>query len=96
MIVNLQIPKCEDPLEADDDTDVTSDHLMVVMSPISAINNDPKTDKKEIQFRPVTDEGIRSMEQALIDFSWDFIDNIENVDKRVEAFQDNLFAIFSQ
>ena len=55
-----------------------------------------KLTKKEIQFRPVTDEGIRSMEQALIDFSWDFIDNIENVDTRVEAFQDNLFAIFSQ
>ena len=36
------------------------------------------------------------MEQELIDFSWDFIDNIENVDKKVEAFQENLFAIFSE
>ena len=91
-----QNPKCEYPLEADDDTDVTSDHLMVVMSPISAINNDPKTEKKEIHFRPVTDEGLKAMEQALIDFSWDFIDKIENVDKKVVAFQDNLFEIFSE
>ena len=32
-------PVCEDSLEADDDSDVASDHFMVVMSPIDSVSN---------------------------------------------------------
>ena len=36
------------------------------------------------------------MEHALEGFSWDFIDNIEDINKKMEAFQDNLYAIFDE
>ena len=58
-----QVPVCLPPLDSDPDLDgKPSDHMMVVMSPISVINNKPARITKKIVFRPITDSGLQKMQ----------------------------------
>ena len=90
-----QTPVCEDPLQVDQDkVGSDSDHLMVTMTPLSTINNHVVTVKKRVEFRPLTDEGFKVMENQLQNLNWDFIEDVENRDK-LKVFQDVLFSIFT-
>ena len=69
-----QTPVCEDPLQVDQDKiGSDSDHLMVTMTPLSTLNNHVVTVKKRVEFRPMTDEGFKAMENKLQNLNWDFI-----------------------
>lgn len=92
-----QTPVCEDPIEVDDDKDgENSDHLMVKMLPLNTINNHVSTVKKDIVYRPLTDEGYRIMTEELTNFNWDFLESMENVEQQLEVFQETLFDIFDK
>ena len=59
-----QLPVCLPPLDADPDCNgKPSDHLMVVMPPISAVNNKPARIKKSFSFRPYNEVRLRQMHQ---------------------------------
>ena len=59
-----QLPVCLPPLDADPDSNgKPSDHLMVVMPPISAINNKPARTKKKFLFRPYNQVRLQQMQQ---------------------------------
>ena len=59
-------PVCLEPLAADEGTNgEASDHLMVVMEPISQINNKPARTKKTFAYRPFTDERLQQMQHWL-------------------------------
>ena len=59
-----QIPEIQPPLDADPDkTGKPSDHSIVVMQPISAINKKSCRTTKEIIFRPITDIGLHKMQE---------------------------------
>ena len=59
-----QEPECLAPLDSDPDRNgKPSDHLMVVMRPITVINNKPARNKKVIKHRPFTDERLQVMHE---------------------------------
>ena len=85
-----------DPLEPDPDKPgAASDHLMVVMSPIGAFNDRKTRVKKKIEFRPLNDQGFSEMGNKLQNFDWDLILSLESADSQMQAFQTNLFSMFS-
>ena len=54
-----QLPRCLAPLDSDPDKNgKSSDHLMVVMEPISTVNNQAARVKKKIPYRPFNEEKI--------------------------------------
>ena len=58
-----QMPIIQPPLDNDPDkTGSPSDHKIVVMEPISTINNKPARTTKTITYRPITEAGIEKME----------------------------------
>ena len=59
-----QEPECLAPLDSDPDRNgKPSDHLMVVMRPITVINNKPARNKKVNKHRPFTDERSQVMHE---------------------------------
>ena len=93
-----QSPVVMDPLEPDPDKPgVASDHLMVVMSPIGSLNDKKTRLKKKIVFRPLNDQGFNEMGNKLCRFDWDQqVLSLESADCQMEAFQNNLFSLFSE
>ena len=59
-------PSCEPPLDVHaDKIGSPSDHLMVLMSPLNAVDDKKLRKKKTIQFRAFTDEAYGKMENVL-------------------------------
>ena len=57
-----QLPQCLPPLDPDPDLDgKPSDHLMVVMSPVSTINNRPARERRHVTYRPYSDTRLQEM-----------------------------------
>ena len=57
-----QLPECLAPLDADPESNgKPSDHLMVVMEPISQLNNKPARTKKSFTYRPFTEDMLQKM-----------------------------------
>ena len=66
-----QTPKCLPPLDADPDCNgKPSDHLMVVMTPISVLNNKCVRTVRKITTRPISELGLQKMQQWLENESW--------------------------
>lgn len=66
-----QVPKCLPPLNTDPTSlGKPSDHLMVVMEPISEINNQPGRSKREIKYRPFNDERLHLMQEWIDKQDW--------------------------
>ena len=73
-----QKPKCLKPLSADPlSSGKPSDHLMVVMEPISMVNNEASKTTKEIIYRPLKEEGLQQMWEWIKNETWDAI-SLEN------------------
>ena len=82
---------------ADDDMDGSpSDHLMVVMTPLSNFQDKRGRIKKTIEYRPLTDDGYNAMGSALHDTDWSFLENIVSASDQMETFQTYLFKIFDR
>ena len=59
-----QIPEIQPPLDSDPDkTGKPSDHRIVVMKPVSIMNNKSYRTTKEITYRPITDVGLHNMKK---------------------------------
>ncbi len=99
IITNLskfyKIPSVEQPLEPDIDlTGSPSDHLMVVMSPMTIFDEKRGRQVRNIEFRPMSEDGFRAMESALDTWDWKYLENIQSADEQMKNFQESLFSIF--
>ena len=66
-----QTPECLPPLDPDPDCDgKPSDHRMVLMTPISAVNNQPGRIYREIKSRPIHEQGLNEMKKWLSSQAW--------------------------
>ena len=92
-----QSPVIKDPLEPDPDkAGAASDHLTVVMSPIGSLNDRKTRIKKKIEFCPLNDQGFNEMGNKLSSFDWGQVLSLKSADSQMEAFQNNLFSLFSE
>ena len=66
------------------------------MSPIGALNDRKTRLKKKIEFRPLNDQGFTEMGNRLCNFDWGQVLSLVSADSQMEAFQNNLFSIFSE
>ena len=66
-----QSPVCLPPLDNDPDKNgAPSDHKIVYMKPINAINNNPGRKLKIVKFRPLPESGIRNMGNWIVNYDW--------------------------
>ena len=85
------------PLDPDPDSNgKPADHLMVLMSPISAINNRPARAYKKISWRPLSEEGMRSMQQWLCTQDWSEVSQEESAHKKAEIIQYKLLSKYEE
>jgi hypothetical protein len=67
-----QVPVCIPPLDADQDSDGSpSDHLMVLMEPVSTMNNKPARFKRSVTYRPLPESGLKLFGDWLSQQSWE-------------------------
>ena len=89
-----QSPYCEPPLEVDSDKiGSPSNHLMVVMNPLNAIDNKKIRNKKTIKIRAFTDEAFVKMETMLNSYNWSNILEDKSPDK-IHLFHKEVYNMF--
>ena len=92
-----QVPVCLDPLDPDPDMNgKPSDHLMVVMTPISVLNNRPARIKKKLSFRPFNDERLKLMKEWVDKEDWSVVINEKSADKKMEILQNLLVSKYHE
>ena len=83
-----QSPECLAPLDADTGSGgKPSDHLIVVMSPISEFNNKPAREVRQISVRPLKQSGIDLFGWWIKSQNWNEVLTAIDVDKKAENFQ---------
>ena len=86
-----QVPEVLPPLDADPDSNgKPSDHMMVVFTPITALNNRCAKMTKKITFRPLNENGMQKMKEWLENECWTQITNEKCANSKAEMLQ-NLF-----
>ena len=92
-----QVPECLPPLDPDPGSDgKPSDHMMVLMCPISTVNNRPARKTKKISFRPINDLGLNKMSEWLENHDWGPILNEKSTNKKAESLQNILLVKFNE
>ena len=92
-----QVPVCLDPLDPDPDMNgKPSDHLMVVMTHISVLNNRPARIKKKLTFRPFNDERLKLMKEWVDKEDWSVVINEKSADKKMEILQKLLVSKYHE
>ena len=83
-----QEPLCLEPLDSDPDKNgVQSYHRIVVCKPISAINNKPIRNTREVKVRPFPQSGLDKLREWFIDQTWEDIYKAESAHDKAEMFQ---------
>ena len=86
-----QLPKCLPPLDADPGSGgKPSDHLIVVMEPVTMINNKPARIVREVIVRPMKQSGIDLFGMWLKKQSWEEVFEAKTVDEKSEVLQNML------
>ena len=86
-----QSPVCLPPLDNDPDKNGSpSDHKIVFMKPVDAINNNPARKVKTVKFRPLPESGIREMGKWIVSFNWQQVYEAETAHQKAELFQNIL------
>ena len=86
-----QEPVTKPPIQNDaDKSGKPSDHLVVLMEPISSQLNCPRRQYRTVTFRPLPGSGIEAMEKWLSKETWIGLYSISDVDKKAEFFQNTL------
>ena len=67
-----------------------SDHMMVVMTPISVMNNKSARTTRKITFRPINEIGLQKMQQWLKDESWSEMSQVSCANQKAEILQNTL------
>ena len=73
-----------------------ADHLMVVMKPISEVNNESAIIKKTITYRPFNSESVRRMTAWIEEQDWSLISNENSVQKKMELLQNLLVSKYEE
>ena len=88
-----QLPKCLPPLDADPlSNGKPSDHMMVVMEPLSVINNKPARTKRDIIYRPFTDVRLHQMQQWILQEDWSVVTHENSAHRKTEILQNMLLS----
>ena len=83
-----QSPECLPPLDADPGSGgKKSDHLIVVMQPISVLNNKPARTTREILVRPMKQSGINMFGNWIRNQTWIEVYEADSVDKKADILQ---------
>ena len=83
-----QVPLCLDPLDPDPDKNgKASDHKIVLVKPITVINNRSARKFREIKVRPFTDSGMEKMRNWFMEQSWDQVFKEESANEKANIFQ---------
>ena len=83
-----QEPECLDPLDPDPDKNgKPSDHRIVLVKPISIINNRSARKFKEIKVRPYTKSGLDKMKNWFMEQTWDQVFQAETANEKANIFQ---------
>ena len=88
-----QEPVCLAPLDVDSGSNgEASDHLMVVMEPISQIDNKPARHKKTFLYRPFTEERLKQMQMWMQNEKWDEVTHEASAHKKMAILQNILLT----
>ena len=88
-----QTPECLHALDADPGSGgKPSDHLIVVMKPVSVLNNKPARVAREVQVRPLKQSGIDLLSYWIRNQSWKEVLDAKNVDEKSEILQNMLLS----
>ena len=80
-----QRPVCLPPLDPDPDLNgKPSDHFIVVMKPISTVDNKPNRSYKSVKVRPLTRSGLAKFGAWIQEQSWREVLEEDSVDKKAE------------
>lgn len=92
-----QEPKCLPPLDADPFTNgKPSDHLMVIMEPLTVINNKPARAKRTVTFRPFNEERLQEMCEWIKAEDWRSISHEKSAHNKASALQQLLVQKYEE
>ena len=92
-----QKPQCLPPLDPDPDSNgKPSDHRIVLVRPISAINNQCSRSTKNITVRPITEIGMYNMRNWLTIQDWSQVLETVSVHKKAKNLQQMLLQKFHE
>ena len=92
-----QVPECLPPLDPDPGSNgKPSDHLMVLMSPISTVNNKPARMTKKVTYRPINDLGLLKMSDWLEKEDWRVVLDEKSTNGKAETLQNMLLEKFQE
>ena len=92
-----QSPRCLQPLDPDPGcSGKPSDHKMVLMTPISNINNNPGRIIKQVSFRPITELGLQQMRLWLNNEDWRELSYEKSAHKKAELLQNYLVEKYEE
>jgi hypothetical protein len=87
-----QLPVTKPPIENDvDKNGKPSDHLVVIMPPVSDELNCPKRQTRIVKYRPLPQSGIQKMGQWIQKQTWQEIFECSNAHEMADKFQTLLF-----
>ena len=89
-------PVTKPPVRNDPGNGKPSDHLIVLMEPISRLVDCRPRVYEIIQYRPITDSGVQMFSQWLTNQTWDKIFGTQDCNKKAEIFQELLVAEFQR
>ena len=92
-----QKPQCLPPLDSDPDSNgKPSDHRIVLVRPICAINNRSQRSTRCIQVRPITQSGMNNMRSWLMNQKWEEVHEAESANDKAEILQSMLLMNFNK
>ena len=82
------VPQCLPPLDSDPDGNgKPSDHQMIIMTPISVVNNTPARTNRVITFRPFSNQGQQKMQSWLSKQNWNEVAHEDCAHQKAEILQ---------
>ena len=92
-----QTPQCLAPLDPDPDSNgKPSDHRIVVVRPISVINNHSTRSTRSINVRPITQSGMTNMRNWLMKQDWSQVYEAKSADEKAKNLQSMLVQSFEK
>ena len=92
-----QKPQCLAPLDSDPDKNgKPSDHRIVLVRPISAIENECARSTVIIKVRPLTESGIIKMRTWLANEDWSIVFKAESASEKAALLQSMLFQKYTE
>ena len=92
-----QKPECLPPLDPDPDSNgKPSDHLMVLMTPITVINNKPARMTRKVTYRPISKSGLLKMQLWLEKENWSQVSQEKSAHAKAEVLQTLLLSKYDE